>query len=132
MMNTAVIYTSKLGRTRKTAKYIAESVGADIFDLKEQSVIDLSRFDRILIGTGVYGGRPAGAALEFAERNRGQMSGKDVKLFVCCVKKNEEGDAQLRKISEMFGISDAVYFPSSRKKNEAGVTASVDDYIKTL
>ena len=131
-MATAVIFASKLGRTRKTAKYIAESVGADVFDLKEQSVIDLSRFDRILIGTGVYAGRPNKAALEFVGRNRGQMSGKTVKLFVCCAMRDEEGDAQLRRMSEQFGIGDAVYFHSSRKKNSAGVVSSVDDYIKTL
>ncbi|MBQ5447572.1 MAG: hypothetical protein IIT52_01700, partial [Candidatus Methanomethylophilus sp.] len=52
MGGTVIIYSSFAGKTRKIAKYMAEKAGWDIFDLKLQTNIDLTSYDRIIMGTG--------------------------------------------------------------------------------
>lgn len=132
MTETVVIYASKLGSTRKTAKYIAEGLDADIFDLNEQSIIDLSRFGRVIIGTGIYGGRPNKLVASFIENNKGQLEGRKVGMFICCAFDDEKGKTQCDKVSMTLGINDAVFFPGVRIQHRKGLLPEVDGYISRL
>ena len=131
MADKAVIYASKLGRTRKTAKYVANGIKADIFDLKKQTVIDLSGYKHIIFGTGIRAGKPFGSVVEFLDKNRDQLKGKKISLFLCCKFNEEKGSEQCKKVSEQLGIIDATFFPSG-EKNEDGISVKVDDYITAV
>ncbi|MGE0015327.1 MAG: flavodoxin domain-containing protein [Candidatus Methanomethylophilaceae archaeon] len=132
MTETVVIFASKLGSTRKTAHYIAKELGADIFDLRDQSIIDLSRFGRVIFGSGVYGGKPNKLVTSFVQHNKGQLEGRKVGLFLCCAFRDEEAVAQCEKVSKEMGIEDAVFFSGIRKQLRKGVMPGVDEYISRI
>ena len=126
-MTTAVIYSSKLGATRKVAEYIADKIGAEAINVK--NCTDISGYDRIIIGSGVYAGRPSKAIIRFVEANKEKLSAAS--LFVCCMYNDEKGAKQLEKIANDLGIADAIFFDGAKK--QIGAEGSkLEEYIKTL
>ncbi|MDR0309911.1 MAG: flavodoxin domain-containing protein [Candidatus Methanoplasma sp.] len=132
MTNKVVIYSSTLGKTRKIANHIAKELGADAFDLKKQTVIDLSEYNHIIFGTGIHAGKPYRPVVDFLENNKNQFKGKKRSLFVSCRTDGEKGEEQIKKISEALGISDAFFFPGKGEKGEGGIPTSVEDFIKEM
>lgn len=126
-MSKIVIYTSKLGGTKKVANYIASKIGAEAVQLNDD--IDLSKYDRIILGSGVYAGKPSKAMLAFIDAHKEQL--KDASLFVCCMYDGEKGAKQLEKISELTGIADVIFF--NKPKEQISVADSkLNEYIGTL
>ncbi|GAX46423.1 flavodoxin domain-containing protein [Pseudolactococcus reticulitermitis] len=56
MNNIAVIYQSHYGTTQKYAEWIAQALDADLLNRKKVSVSDLSQYDMIIYGGGLYAG----------------------------------------------------------------------------
>ena len=133
-MGMAVIYATGMTKnTKKLATYIAGKIGADIFNLKEITKIDISGYDEIVFGTGVHAGKPYKQVKEFIEENKEALAGKKLFLFISCMYNDEKGDKQCETISNDFGISNAVYFnKKADEMNEAGFPAAVDDFISKL
>ena len=133
-MGIAVIYATGMTKnTKKLATYIAGKIGADIFNLKEITKIDISGYDEIVFGTGVHAGKPYKQVKEFIEENKEALAGKKLFLFISCMYNDEKGDKQCETISNDFGISNAVYFnKKADEMNEAGFPAAVDDFISKL
>ncbi len=132
MNDTVVIYSSFTGKTRAVSKYIAEKLGADIFDLKEQSVIDLSLFKTVIFGTGVHAGKPYSRLTAFIEQHRSELKDKQVYLFVCCMYVDKKAENQVGNIAKGYDISNAVYFSSRSPKNEAKLSKDVDGFIERV
>ena len=132
MSDTAVIYSSFAGKTRKIDKYIAESLDADIFDLKVQSNIDLSGFSRVIIGTGVHAGRPYSRVTKFIEDNRSELNDKEVVLFISCMYNGERAENQCSDITKDYDLSNSVFFSTRSEKNEAGLSKDVDVFIERM
>ncbi|MBQ1470822.1 MAG: hypothetical protein IIZ34_00475 [Eubacterium sp.] len=63
MSKTAVIYYSKYGTTRRYAEWIASELEAELFDARKFKKKDLSRFDTIVYGGGIYAGGIKGIEL---------------------------------------------------------------------
>lgn len=59
-MNTIVVYKSKYGSTEKYGHWIAEALGCSAKRLSDVSSKDLSSFDTIIYGGGLYAGGVAG------------------------------------------------------------------------
>ena len=133
-MGKAVIYATGITKnTKKLAEYIAKSTGAEIFNLKEITKIDVSGFDEIIFGTGIHAGKPYKPVKEFIDNNKEALAGKTLFLFISCMYNDEKGDKQCETVSNEFGISDAVYFnKKAEEMNEAGFPAAVDEFIKRL
>ena len=133
-MGKAVIYATGMTKnTKKLATYIAGKIGADIFNLKEITKIDISGYDEIVFGTGVHAGKPYKQVKEFIEENKEALAGKKLFLFISCMYNDEKGDKQCEAISNDFGISNAVYFnKKADEMNDAGFPAAVDDFISKL
>ena len=126
-MTTAVIYSSKFGSTRKVAEYIAQKIGAEAIDVKKCN--DISNYDRIIIGSGVYAGKPSKAIRTFVGNNKEKLSAAS--LFVCCMYNDEKGAKQLENIANNLGIADAIFFDGAKK--QIGTEGSkLEEYIKTL
>jgi menaquinone-dependent protoporphyrinogen oxidase len=132
MVKKAVVFASGLGKTKKIANYIAAGLKADIFDLKKQTVIDLSEYEHVIFGTGIHAGRPYGPLVKFLDKNKDQLSKKKRSLFISCMYDEEKGDAQLKKVSAGLGINDAFYFAGKGEKNAEGIETAVDKFIKEM
>ena len=132
MSDTAVIYSSFAGKTRKVANYIAGKLNADIFDLKVQSNIDLSGFSRVIIGTGVHAGRPYSRVTKFIEDNRSELNDKEVVLFISCLYNGERAENQCSDITKDYDLSNSVFFSTRSEKNEAGLSKDVDVFIERM
>ena len=134
MGRTAVIYATGITKnTKKVAEYIARKVGADIFNLKEITMINLSDYDTVVFGTGIHTGKPYKQVVEFIDRNKDVLMQKRQFLFIECMYNGEKGDAQRDAVSQELGIKDAVYFnKKADEMNEAGFPKAVDDFIAGL
>lgn len=132
MNDTVIIYSSFSGKTRAVSKYIADKLGADIFDLKQQSNIDLSFYKTVILGTGVHGGKPYGRLTSFVEAHTDELRDKQVYLFVCCLFNGERAENQVGAIAKEYGFSNAVYFCSRSEKNEAKLSKDVDVFIERV
>jgi menaquinone-dependent protoporphyrinogen oxidase len=132
MSDTAIIYSSFAGKTRKIANYIAGKLNADIFDLKVQSNIDLSGFSRVIIGTGVHAGRPYSRVTKFIEDNRSELNDKEVVLFISCMYNGERAENQCSDITKDYDLSNSVFFSTRSEKNEAGLSKDVDVFIERM
>ena len=134
MGRTAVIYATGMTKnTKKVAEYIARQVGADIFNLKEITMINLSEYDTVVFGTGIHAGKPYKQVVEFIDRNKDVLMQKRQFLFIECMYNGEKGDAQRDAVSQELGIKDAVYFnKKADEMNEAGFPKAVDDFIAGL
>ncbi len=133
MSGTAIIYASSLGgHVAATARYMAGELEADVFDLKKQTKINLSSYDRVIIGTGIHAGKPYGKVVSFVKDNRNVLGTKKTSLFICCLYKDSRGDAQCEKVSKSLGIDDAAYFPDGADTDENGVKKDVASFIQRL
>ncbi len=112
-MKRAVVFSSKFGSTKAVAERIAEATGADIFNLSD-GMPDVSGYDWIHVGTGVYAGNPSKSVRSFVEENAGSMD--RASLFLVCALKRGKGDVQLERIAREFGVADAIYFNKGRKQ----------------
>ena len=128
MKSTAIIYSTSIGKhVEAAAKYLAQQSGADTFNLKDQTKIDISRYDRIVLGTGVHAGKPYKPLVSWAEANRDTLKGKQTVLFICCLYKGERAKAELDKIKASmpceFGEGDfSAFFPDrDEQKDGAGI-----------
>jgi len=132
MTKKAVIFASKLGKTRKIAEYIAKGLKADLFDLKKQTIIDISEYDHIIFGTGIHAGKPYKPLVEFLEKNKEQLLKKKTSLFLSCMLDDMKGTKQLETVSRDLKIRDAFFFHGKGDKNDAGMEKSVDEFIKEM
>lgn len=132
MTDTVIIYSSTTGTTRKVAKYLAQKLDADVFDLKQQTNIDLTPYKKIVIGTGVHAGNPYGKVTRFVEDHEQVFLSKQVSLFVCCLFKGERAEKQVQDIANDYHISNAVYFSSRGEKNSEGICKDVDSFIERM
>ncbi len=58
-MNTAILYFSRTGNTRRFAEAIAEYMEAPVFDVEKTNPLDIAEFDMLFVGTPVIAFKPA-------------------------------------------------------------------------
>jgi menaquinone-dependent protoporphyrinogen IX oxidase len=75
----AVLYRSKYGSTKQYAEWIAEETGADLFSIPHVAARELSRYDTIIVGGGLYAGGMLGAS--FLRKTFSALSGKRIIVF---------------------------------------------------
>ncbi len=79
MSKTIVIYKTKYGSAKKYAHWISQSLGADLFDVKDVSVQMLNSYDTIIYGGGLYAGGLLG--FSFIKKNYELIKNKNVVVF---------------------------------------------------
>lgn len=79
-----IVYYSKNGTTKETVERIKNECKKkfDIFDLNSKSIMDLSKYDRIIIGCGIYMSHLPSKIVEFIKSNSSQLQAKKVIFFV--------------------------------------------------
>lgn len=79
-MKTAIIYKSiHHGNTKKIAEVMANSLEAELFDLKDVNQDIVKEYDLIGFGSGIYSGKPHKELMKFVE---GLESVENKKAFV--------------------------------------------------
>jgi menaquinone-dependent protoporphyrinogen IX oxidase len=80
----AVLFGSRYGSTRDASIWISEGMGgiADVFDAREKP--DLSPFDDIIVGSGIYLGKIDQPLESYLTRNTDSISNRIKALFVVC------------------------------------------------
>ena len=87
-MNTAIVYSSTHGTTEKTAHQIQELLGKkniDLYNLKTVTTIDLSLYDKIIIGGSIHAGNIQLGIKKFCNQNTVELLQKKLGLFLCCM-----------------------------------------------
>ncbi|NMA74090.1 MAG: flavodoxin [Bacteroidales bacterium] len=97
MKKSIVIYKSKYGYTKKYAAWIAEELEAELKDVSEIKTSELSPYDLIIYGGGLYAGGVSG--LSFLKKSFSQIKDKQVVLFTVGVAntQDEENIKTIRK-----------------------------------
>jgi len=80
----AVLFGSRYGSTRDASLWISEGMGgiADAFDARE--IPNLSSFDNIIVGSGIYNGKIDQPLETYLTRNSSSISNRIKALFVVC------------------------------------------------
>jgi menaquinone-dependent protoporphyrinogen oxidase len=93
-----IAYRSKYGTTARCARILAERITAptELVDLNAVRNPDVTRFDVVLVGGSIYGGKIQRQVPAFCERNREKLMLCHVGLFLCCLSHGERALAQLQ------------------------------------
>jgi len=80
----AIIYGTKYGSNRDASIWISEGMGAiaNVFDVRENT--DLTKFDHLIIGSGIYFGSITKPLESFIKENSSQINKKIRAVFSVC------------------------------------------------
>ena len=97
-MKTLIVYGTKYGCTEKQAKSLVENLKGEVelYNLKKVKDINLSRYDKVVIGGSIYMGKIQKEVRGFCLNYLDQLKNKKVGLFICCMGEGEIGKTQLK------------------------------------
>jgi menaquinone-dependent protoporphyrinogen IX oxidase len=80
----AILFGSRYGSTRDASLWVSEGMGgiAEVVDARENP--DLSSFEYIVVGSGIYRGKIETSLAEYLEKNSASMSNQIKALFIVC------------------------------------------------
>jgi flavodoxin len=131
----AVLFGSRYGSTRDAAVWISEGMGgiAGVFDARENP--DLSVYDNLIIGSGIYNDTIDLPLATFLAQNATKISGKVRAVFVVCgVGGTELANRYLDMIAKLCGSNPLLKksFPGRMTKRlfDAEVLKQMEEYYK--
>ena len=100
-MKTLIVFSSKHGCTEKCTDFLAKELKdkPDIINLKNCKDIDLSLYDKVIIGGSIYIGKIQKEVSEFCSKNLDLLKEKEIGLFICGM---QEGETINNEIIENF------------------------------
>ena len=100
-MNTLIVYASKYGCTEKCAELLSKELNdeVDIINLKRIRDIDISKYEKIIIGGSIYIGKIQKEVTEFCSKNLDKLIEKRIGLFICGM---QEGDTISTEFKQNF------------------------------
>ncbi len=130
-MTTLIVYSSTAGNTKTVAEYIASKISdSECMSIKNVSNIDVSSYEKIIIGSRIHAGSVSGDIVSFINTNKDKLEGK-TSYFLCCVFSGEKGDKQCASICEKLGILSAAYFVGGKKQVSEN-TEKIDKFIASI
>jgi menaquinone-dependent protoporphyrinogen oxidase len=93
-MRILVAYASRYGTTREVAETVADELrlGAQVFVQPAEDVVDVSAYDAVVLGAGIYIGRLHRSARAFLERFRIDLKDRPFAAFALGPVKDREAD----------------------------------------
>lgn len=85
-MKTIIIYATKYGCTEKCAGFLKEKLSGevDLHNLQGKKDVNLSQYERVILGGSIYMGKIRRSMTEFCQNNLNQLASKKIGLFICC------------------------------------------------
>jgi menaquinone-dependent protoporphyrinogen oxidase len=86
-MKTVIVYSGKYGSTQRIAEMLKSKLGqnTDLIDLTSEKKPDISSYDRIIIGSGIYAGQIRRQVRTFCRKNLELLKTKNIAFFLCCM-----------------------------------------------
>lgn len=90
-MRTAIIYASKTGTTRDCANLLKDKLSSDVqlIDLKTVENPNVADYDKIIVGSAIYMGRPLKEVVNFCMKNKEILLHKHISFFFCGLETDE-------------------------------------------
>ena len=79
-----IVYASCYGSTARTAEWIAEGMEGKAAVVSIQDAGDLGGYEKIILGSGIYGNQLHADMTAFLEKKGGEVRDKLLALFVVC------------------------------------------------
>lgn len=89
-MKTLIIYASQHGTTEQCAIKLSEKLegNVEICNIKKEGNVDITQYDKVIIGGSIYGGKIQKEIVEFCSQNISTLKEKKIGLFICCMSKH--------------------------------------------
>ncbi|MBM7614201.1 flavodoxin domain-containing protein [Alkaliphilus hydrothermalis] len=99
-MKTLLVYGTKYGCTEKCAQMLKEKLSGDIdlINLKTSSTVDLSKYNKVIIGGSIYIGQIQKEVKAFCSQNMDLLKEKNLGLFTCCMGEGQRAEEQLNAV----------------------------------
>ena len=90
-MCTLIVYATKHGSVKRCAEILSSKFDGQVvlINIKETEDLDLSKYDKVIIGGSIYAGRIQKEILEFCNNNLKELLAKKIALFICCMIEKE-------------------------------------------
>jgi menaquinone-dependent protoporphyrinogen oxidase len=91
-MRTLILFATHHGTTQKVANSIASRLGKEdvtLHNLKNKTLPDLSRYERIIIGGSIHAGNIQKRVRDFCKTHMVDLLEKPLGLFLCCMNQPE-------------------------------------------
>lgn len=100
VMKTVVVYAGSQRCCEKSAAMLVSGLGGDatLVSLDEETRLDLSPYDTVIIGGPVYFGRLDGRVRRFCRQHQEVLLLKRLGLYVCCVESGELTDEEVHEL----------------------------------
>jgi menaquinone-dependent protoporphyrinogen oxidase len=91
-MKSLIVFASKYGASEKCANLLSEKLNGDvtIINLRENKNINLSDYDKIIVGASVYAGSIQAEVKDFCAANSNLLLSKPFALFLSCMSDGKE------------------------------------------
>jgi menaquinone-dependent protoporphyrinogen oxidase len=90
-LNTLIVYATKHGSAKECAETLTKGLSGkvDVYNLKENGALDLSKYDKVIIGGSIYAGTMHKEIKDFCTKNLDELKNKKLGFFICCMNKKE-------------------------------------------
>ncbi|MEJ6951579.1 flavodoxin domain-containing protein [Natronospora cellulosivora (SeqCode)] len=96
-MKTLIVYATKYGTAESCAKKLREKLNTEVElkNLKQEKNIDLSDYDKVIIGSSVYMGQIRKEAKKFCQENLEELKTKENAFYISCMREGEDAENQI-------------------------------------
>ncbi len=96
-MKTLIAYATKHGATESVAKKLSKRLEGDVdlLNLKKDNNIDLSRYQKVIVGSSVYMGKIRKEANQFCTDRLQELKEKKLGIFICCMREADDAKNEL-------------------------------------
>ncbi|MCU0235599.1 MAG: flavodoxin domain-containing protein [Acidobacteria bacterium] len=98
-----IVYGSRYGSTARTAEWIAEGMAGKAVLVAAKEAGDLSGYEKVVLGSGIYGDMLHADMLSFLEKRGDEVRGKLLALFVVCGAPPDYASGYLEKFAARCG-----------------------------
>lgn len=110
-MRSLVMYYSNGGTTKETAdrlkeKADLEDLELDVMDIKSKKSVSLKEYDRIYIGTGVYGGGLPMEISKLVREHADELRGMDIIIFIHALGSEDGYEQMAAKAMQPLGAKE--------------------------
>lgn len=109
-MRVLIVYATKYGSVEKCAKLLAEMLDdkIELINLKDNKEVDISLYNKIIIGGSIYAGRIQKEVKDFCDLNLSELQNKKIGLFICGMQEGENALNQLNTVYPQELLNKAV------------------------
>ena len=84
-----IVYGTRYGAAASTSEEIANAlrrkkIEVDVVNAKQQKIKEISRYDFVVVGSGIQMHRWTGEPEDFLKKHQKELANKKLALFVCC------------------------------------------------